>query len=254
MRTLMHVRRRGGARDRHQPDRRDGPGQLPRPQRRAEPAVRHARSPASTCSRTSAAIWPCSPASPSASTRWAPTTKRFSPSTAKAGRAWQRGCEHVRGTRSTPRAASTQRRDRRDRRALRRGQERRLQLDDGHHASRPRRAERAGDRQPGPAARHGRPAAAPACCRSAATRTCRASARSASRPSSRTPSSSGCRTHFGVQAADARRASTRWPASKAAHAGELKFGFCLGGNLYGSNPDAAFAARGARPSSTRSSI
>jgi molybdopterin-dependent oxidoreductase alpha subunit len=29
---------------------------------------------------------------------------------------------------------------------------------------------------------------------------------------------------------------------EAAHAGRLKFGFCLGGNLYGSNPDAAFAA------------
>ncbi len=28
---------------------------------------------------------------------------------------------------------------------------------------------------------------------------------------------------------------------EAAHAGELKLGFCLGGNLYGSNPDAAFA-------------
>jgi molybdopterin-dependent oxidoreductase alpha subunit len=29
---------------------------------------------------------------------------------------------------------------------------------------------------------------------------------------------------------------------EAAHAGRLKAGFCLGGNLYGSNPDAAFAA------------
>ena len=29
---------------------------------------------------------------------------------------------------------------------------------------------------------------------------------------------------------------------EAAAAGQLKFGFCLGGNLYGSNPDAAFAA------------
>ncbi len=28
---------------------------------------------------------------------------------------------------------------------------------------------------------------------------------------------------------------------EAAHRGELKFGFCLGGNLYGSNPDAQFA-------------
>ena len=28
---------------------------------------------------------------------------------------------------------------------------------------------------------------------------------------------------------------------EAAHAGDLKFGFCLGGNLYGSNPDLAFA-------------
>ena len=30
---------------------------------------------------------------------------------------------------------------------------------------------------------------------------------------------------------------------EAAAAGQLKFGFCLGGNLYGSNPDATFAAR-----------
>jgi molybdopterin-dependent oxidoreductase alpha subunit len=29
---------------------------------------------------------------------------------------------------------------------------------------------------------------------------------------------------------------------EAAHAGRLKFGFCVGGNLYGSNPDATFAA------------
>ena len=29
---------------------------------------------------------------------------------------------------------------------------------------------------------------------------------------------------------------------EAAHRGELKIGFCLGGNLYGSNPDAKFAA------------
>jgi molybdopterin-dependent oxidoreductase alpha subunit len=29
---------------------------------------------------------------------------------------------------------------------------------------------------------------------------------------------------------------------EAAHAGRLKFGFCLGGNLFGSNPDASFAA------------
>ena len=29
---------------------------------------------------------------------------------------------------------------------------------------------------------------------------------------------------------------------EAAHAEQLKFGFCLGGNLYGSNPDAAFVA------------
>src|SRR5205823_4389933 len=28
---------------------------------------------------------------------------------------------------------------------------------------------------------------------------------------------------------------------EAAHADRLKFGFCLGGNLYGSNPDATFA-------------
>jgi len=38
-----------------------------------------------------------------------------------------------------------------------------------------------------------------------------------------------------------------------AEAGRLKVGFCLGGNLYGSNPDATFAGRPSA-SSTRSSI
>ena len=43
-------------------------------------------------------------------------------------------------------------------------------------------------------------------------------------------------------ASDANRASTRWPAWKRPARANCKFGFCLGGNLYGSNPDAAFAA------------
>ncbi len=45
------------------------------------------------------------------------------------------------------------------------------------------------------------------------------------------------------QAADDSRAATRWPAWKRRRPGELKFGFCLGGNLYGSNPDASFRRR-----------
>ena len=71
-----------------------------------------------------------------------------------------------------------------DRRPVRRGQERRLRLDDGHHAPRARRRERADDRQPGPAARHGRPAARGPAADPRPLATCRAWARSASRRSS----------------------------------------------------------------------
>ena len=106
------------------------------------------------------------------------------------------------------------RRDRRDRRLLRRGQERRLQLDDGHHAPRARRAKRAGDRQPGAAARHGRPA--------------RLRADADSRPLERAGHRLG-RRHAEAEGRDLRaaaeplrrcscrrrRAATRWPASKA---------------------------------------
>ena len=45
------------------------------------------------------------------------------------------------------------------------------------------------------------------------------------------------------QAADARRAWTRWRCMQAADRGEIRSAFCLGGNLFGSNPDAKFAAR-----------
>ena len=38
-----------------------------------------------------------------------------------------------------------------------------------------------------------------------------------------------------------RRASTRWPAWRRRTQGDSKFGLCLGGNLYGSNPDATLS-------------
>jgi molybdopterin-dependent oxidoreductase alpha subunit len=48
--------------------------------------------------------------------------------------------------------------------------------------------------------------------------------------------------HFGVQLPTTPGRDTMACVEGAA-AGELKVGFCLGGNLYGSNPDARFAAR-----------
>jgi molybdopterin-dependent oxidoreductase alpha subunit len=49
-------------------------------------------------------------------------------------------------------------------------------------------------------------------------------------------------SHFGVQLPEATGLDTM-SCIEAAMAGQLKFGFCLGGNLYGSNPDATFAAQ-----------
>ncbi|MFP6692841.1 MAG: FdhF/YdeP family oxidoreductase [Pirellulales bacterium] len=49
-------------------------------------------------------------------------------------------------------------------------------------------------------------------------------------------------THFGVELPTSPGLDTLGCVERAA-AGQLKFGFCLGGNLYGSNPDAAYAAR-----------
>ena len=46
--------------------------------------------------------------------------------------------------------------------------------------------------------------------------------------------------HFGVQLPTQRGRDTM-ECMEAADKGELKFGLCLGGNLYGSNPDATFA-------------
>ncbi|WP_425398906.1 FdhF/YdeP family oxidoreductase [Aeoliella sp.] len=46
--------------------------------------------------------------------------------------------------------------------------------------------------------------------------------------------------HFGVQLPTTRGRDTM-DCMEGSATGDLKFGFCLGGNLYGSNPDAAFA-------------
>ena len=48
--------------------------------------------------------------------------------------------------------------------------------------------------------------------------------------------------HFGVKLPTTPGLDTM-ACMEAAESGRLRFGFCLGGNLYGSNPDAAFAAR-----------
>ncbi|MFP6611346.1 MAG: molybdopterin-dependent oxidoreductase, partial [Pirellulales bacterium] len=49
-------------------------------------------------------------------------------------------------------------------------------------------------------------------------------------------------THFGIELPTSPGLDTLDCVERAA-AGQLKFGFCLGGNLYGSNPDAAYAAQ-----------
>jgi len=48
-------------------------------------------------------------------------------------------------------------------------------------------------------------------------------------------------SHFGVQLPKVPGLDTM-ACMRAAESGAVKFGFCLGGNLYGSNPDATFAA------------
>ena len=48
-------------------------------------------------------------------------------------------------------------------------------------------------------------------------------------------------THFGVQLPVTAGKDTM-ACLEGAHSGELKFGLCLGGNLYGSNPDATYAS------------
>ena len=57
--ALMQLRRRGGHVIVINPVKEIGAGQFPRAQRRAQPAVRHRRSPACMCSRTSAATSHC---------------------------------------------------------------------------------------------------------------------------------------------------------------------------------------------------
>jgi molybdopterin-dependent oxidoreductase alpha subunit len=52
-------------------------------------------------------------------------------------------------------------------------------------------------------------------------------------------------SHFGVQLPTTRGRDTM-DCIEGAAAGELKVGFCLGGNLYGSNPDSKFAAEAIR--------
>ena len=118
-----------------------------------------------------------------------------------------------------------------------------VRLDDGHHAPRARRRQRAVDRQPGPAARHGRPAALRACCRSAGTATCRASARWASRPTLKQTVLDNLETHLKVKLPSDAGPGHDGAACRRPTAATIRSAFCLGGNLFGSNPDAKFAAR-----------
>ena len=55
-------------------------------------------------------------------------------------------------------------------------------------------------------------------------------------------SSSGCETHFGVQAADDAGPATRWPASKARRRASSRSASAWAAICIGSNPDATFAA------------
>ena len=51
----------------------------------------------------------------------------------------------------------------------------------------------------------------------------------------------GLQEHFGVKL-PTRDGLDTLACMEAAYAGRMKIGFCLGGNLYGSNPDAVFAS------------
>ena len=226
---------------RHQPDRRNGPGAIQRAERHQEPAVRQPRSPASTCSRTSAATWRCSPASPSASSRWARTTKRFSTTTAKAGRNSKRGLRAVSWDEIIAKSGVT--RDEIDEIADRYAAAKNVvfswTMGITHHAHGVKNVQAIGNLAL-LRGMVGRPGCGLMPIRGHSN--VQGIGSVGVTPKLKDAIFDRLQSHFGVKLPTTPGRDTM-ACIEGAAAGELKVGFCLGGNLYGSNPDATFAAK-----------
>ena len=202
MRSLMTVRRRGGAGDRRSTRRRNGPGELQRAQRRAQPAVRHEdRQPvrAAAHRRRSGAAHRRRQAD---RRDWARSTRSFSPNTAT-GWPELRAATAVdcRGTKSAQVAASRGR-DRRDRRAL--CAARRTSSSAGRWASRimPTACTTCRPSPTWPCCAAWSASRTPGCCRSAATRNVQGIGSVGVTPKLKDAIFERLQSHFGVQAAD----------------------------------------------------
>ncbi len=244
LRSLMAVRRRGGHVIVINPAEGARPRQLPRAERCAEPAVRQRdRQPVRAAAHRRRHRAADRRRKACARTRTV-TTARSSNTHTEGFAAFERQVAvHCLG-RDRVRRGRAARDDCAHGRDVHVGEQRRLRLDDGHHAPSARRRERADDREPRPAARHGRAAA----CRLVAD----------SRSQQRAGNGIG-RRDAGAQESDscaARGASgaSQVPTSpgldtmaciEACGRGDMDTAVCLGGNLFGSNPDAKFAQRGA---------
>ena len=148
-------------RHRHQPGQGSRPRQLQRAVRSCAACCSARRSPACTCSRTSAATSRCLTGVAKVVLERGAVDERFHREATEGFEAFDRTFD---GTtwEAIEQGSGVDRADHRRKIAemYRRGARTcRLRLDDGHHAPRARRRQRAGDRQPRAAARHGRPAA-----------------------------------------------------------------------------------------------
>ncbi len=98
------------------------------------------------------------------------------------------------------------------------------------------------DRQSGPDARHGRPAAAPGLLPIRGHSNVQGIGSVGVTPKLKQAIFESLESELSVSACRPHRGLDTLGCMEAAHDGQLKIGFCLGGNLYGSNPDSRFAA------------
>ena len=214
MRTLMNIRRRGGQVIVINPVKEVGLVNFSVPSDLAQPAVRlEDRQPVRPAAHRRRHR-PADRRGQGACSNATPSTTASSPERPRASRRSPSRCAARPGRRSNAVPASTARRSSKIADLYCRRQERRLRLDDGHHASRARRRQRADDRQPGPAARHGRPARTRAACRSAATRNVQGigSVGVDAEPQAEDPRQP--RNAIWACSCRRRRAWTRWPACR----------------------------------------
>ena len=201
-------------RHRHQPGQRSRSGELSRAQRSAQPAVRHAASPASTCSRTSAVIMRCSPGvAKHVLERKGHEPDFIAQPYRRVRRVRAAGRGVLVGARSRTAPVSPRETIARIAEMYMSAQQRGVRLDDGHHPSPARRRERADDCQPGAVARHDRAAAGRSHADSRPQQRAGRRAPSASRRRSSRRYSRASRRVSGCER-PRRRGSTPWPASK----------------------------------------